>query len=119
MLTSPPNRSIPVLSRIFLLIAVASIFLLSPGLDEQPALAQTQANCNSNCPQITNGVGSELKISGAITYSFDPSTLGLLGDDKTIKDFKDRFAAAAAYWQQQTGISITEAPQGSQVSLVT
>lgn len=83
MSTSPQNGSIPLhkpTDRIFLLIAVASIFLLSPRLYEQPTLAQTQANCNSNCPQITNGVGSELKISGPITYSFDPSTLGLLGD---------------------------------------
>ena len=118
MPTSSQNRNIPVLeptARIWLLIvAVASIFFLTPRLYEQQTLAQTQASCDtSSCPQITNGVGSDLKLSGPITYSFDEATLSLLGDAATIADFKKTFAAAAKDWQDKTGVSITEAPAGS------
>jgi hypothetical protein len=97
----------------FLVAAVC--ILASHFFSETRVIAQTQANCDSytQCPSLQGQVGT--KLTGAITYSFDDAALSRLlgGDANKIKDFKDRFKAAADDWSQQTGVSITPAAGGS------
>lgn len=116
------TRNVPVLdstARLFLVVvAIASIFLLTPRVYEQRTSAQTQANCDtSSCPQLTTE--SNVKLSGPITYSFDEAALSqFLGGDATkIADFKKHFKDAADDWATQTGVSISPAAAGSSGNL--
>jgi hypothetical protein len=84
------------------------IALICGSLATPRAFAQTP--CFGSCNQFS-GTYTTL-LCGTISYSFDNSTLALLGDQADQNEFKTEVGDAFSDWSQKTGRAATQATTG-------
>lgn len=78
---------------------------------QTPLFAQSACDGYNQCPAL-QGERNE-KLNGPITFSFNQTSLNERFPNPADRtDFINRMRAAAADWATNTGISISEAPQG-------